>query len=149
MQFLSRISMFANTPPGYYVDIPREHEPIYQSAPVFFLVLAIVTGGLWLARGRSFKTSRARALFLLATGNLLCSYTAWWVWSHRNDGPFWGDIPSVVAYRMPVLWVLFAIVATFVMRRSTRTPKEITTTPSTSSASHNPTPQTDPNHSPP
>jgi hypothetical protein len=135
MQILLYSSFFADMSPHYYVDIPPEREPVYACAPAIMLVLAMITGGLWLARGRSTRTAFQRALILFAMGSLLCSYTAWWIWSNHDRGMFQGYAPSIVAYHMPLLWIIFAIIAAVVMRRNSQSEKELPPTESHSPVS--------------
>lgn len=115
--------VFGNmAPPNYRVDLPPGQEPVYQWAARIFLGLAVIAGGLWLARSRTVRTAWARALLWAAAGCLAVSYSAWWVWSHRNGPDQYGGFGSTawLAVCMPLVWAVAAVVVIVWGWRSTR-----------------------------
>ena len=98
----------ANVPTYYRVDLPPGQEPVYEWAAPVFLALAIATGGLWIARSRTVRTGRGRALLWAAAGCLAVAYSAGWLWAHRDGRAvhgFFGS-PGSVAVGMPLVWVV-------------------------------------------
>jgi hypothetical protein len=97
-------TVWANMAPSYSVQVPSGREPLYEWAAPVFLVLATAAGVVWLVRCRTMRTGRARALVWTAAGCLVVSYSAWWVWEHRDDtvhNPGWA---AWAAVWMPCLW---------------------------------------------
>lgn len=102
----SSLSIWANAPlPGYEVVMPPAWERWYGWAAPTLLAVAITWTGLWVARSRSVRTTGGRAMLFVAVGAALASYTAWWVWFHR-DGHWVPLDAATVPINMPWIWLL-------------------------------------------
>jgi hypothetical protein len=98
-------ALWANLgPPSYRVEIPASREPVYEYAAPVFLSLAIVAGGLWIARSRSIRTPLARTLLWVFAGCLAVSLTAHWIWVNRHSGTVESSLASAPFVRMPLVW---------------------------------------------
>src|SRR5258708_1036025 len=91
-------------PPSYRVELPPGREPVYEYAGPVFPCLAIVAGGLWLARSRSVRTASARTLLWICFGCLAVSFTAHWIWANRRSGTTPSDFESSASVQMPLVW---------------------------------------------
>ena len=90
--------------PSYYVSVPAGREWVYEWAAPAFLTLAALAAGWWLIRARSVRTGGARGPLWVVGGCLAVSYSAAWLWAHRDDqipSPSWADWAAVT---MPWLW---------------------------------------------
>ena len=102
------VAVLGNVPTYYRVDLPAGREPVYEWAAPVFLALAVASGGLWLARSRTVRTGRARALLWAAAGCLAVAYSAGWLWAHRDGNTVTGAFgtPAWLAVGMPLVWVV-------------------------------------------
>ena len=111
------VSILANMrPPSYQVQIPTEQMLWYQFSAPLFLALATVSFGLWFARSRGFQRGSDRALLIACVGSLWLSYSAWWIWQHRDSSTTGRDIAAIVAVEMPFLWIQFCMLAFLITR---------------------------------
>ena len=106
----SSLMLLANMgPPTYFVQIPLGEELRYRFAAPVFLSLAVVSFGVWAARSRAFRRGSDRALLLGCAGALVVSYSAAWVWRHRDNVERDRGPAAILAVEMPWLWVQFCI----------------------------------------
>lgn len=100
-----------NMSTSYRVDLPAGQESVYEWAAPVFLALAVATGGLWLARSRTVRTGRGRALLWAAAGCLAVAYSAGWLWAHRDGNTVTGAFgaPAWLAVGMPLVWAVACI----------------------------------------
>lgn len=103
-------------PPSYQVQIPTEQVLWYQFSAPLFLALAALSFGLCFARSRGFRRGSDRALLLACAGSLWLSYSAWWIWQHRDSSTNGRDIAAIVAVEMPFLWIQFCMLAFLITR---------------------------------
>jgi hypothetical protein len=77
------------------IGVPAGQEPIYHWAGPVSFSLAVFFFGLWLVRGSSVRTGRARALLWAGAGCLAVCYSAWGIGDnegHRVFRPTWTGV---------------------------------------------------------
>lgn len=103
-------------PPSYLVKIPPDSVLWYQYAPALFLSLSLVLFGWWIARSRALRQGRDRAMLIACAGSLAVSYSAWWIWQHRDSGMLERDFEAILAVELPWLWIQFCLVVFLLVR---------------------------------
>lgn len=115
------VNFLANTaPPLYQAYIPNGQEWFFETAGPIFLALAVIMLGWWLLRFRTVQTTPSRVLLLAGVGILALSYTAFWIWFHRDEmeghyciGRGVDGLCGTVAADMPLVFICYCLFVTF------------------------------------